>query len=154
MITEMEYVKRMLSLGGYSLVLCEHSRVITSEKDGIVPLLETVQSGENWKNAYAAVKKLGRAEGLLLLFLKVQGVYAETACKPALRLLERNGVQTEFKTVVVNFLNEEKTGLSCMEAAVYSLKVQSPDCEAVRGLYFISEKSEFDVCRRESHPSD
>ena len=120
MITEMEYVKRMLSLGGYSLVLCEHSRVITSEKDGIVPLLETVQSGENWKNAYAAVKKLGRAEALLLLFLKVQGVYAETACKPALRLL----------------------------------KVQSPDCEAVRGLYFFSEKSEFDVCRRESHPSD
>lgn len=134
MITEMEYVKRMLSLGGYSLVLCEHSRVITSEKDGIVPLLETVQSGENWKNAYAAVKKLGRAEALLLLFLKVQGVYAETACKPALRLLERNGVQTEFKTVVVNFLNEEKTGLSCMEAAVSAIDDPEDAIEAIKNI--------------------
>ena len=131
MITEMEYVKRMLSLGGYSLVLCEHSRVITSEKDGIVPLLETVQSGENWKNAYVAVKKLGRAEALLLLFLKVQGVYAETACKPALRLLEQRGVETVYKAVVTQFLNEGKTGLSRMEAAVALIDDPADALEAI-----------------------
>ena len=131
MITEMEYVKRMLSLGGYSLVLCEHSRVITSEKDGIVPLLETVQSGENWKNAYVAVKKLGRAEALLLLSLRVKGVYAETACKPALRLLEQSGVETVYKAVVPQFLNEEKTGLSRMEAAVALIDDPADALEAI-----------------------
>ena len=131
MITETEYVKKMLSLGGYSLVLCDGGRVYTSEEDGISPLLETVRSGESWENAYAALKTLGRAEALLLLSLRVKGVYAETACKPALRLLERNGVQTEFKTVVVNFLNEEKTGLSRMEAAVALIDDPADALEAI-----------------------
>ena len=131
MITETEYVKKMLSLGGYSLVLCDGGRVHTSEEDGISPLLETVRSGESWENAYAALKTLGRAEALLLLSLRVKGVYAETACKPALRLLEQSGVETVYKAVVPQFLNEEKTGLSRMEAAVALIDDPADALEAI-----------------------
>ena len=118
MITEMQYVRKMLSLGGYTLVLCDGGRAFTSEDEGILPLWETVKSGEDWENAHAALKTLGKAEALLLLSMKVKGVYAETAAKSALRLLEKNGVQTEFGTCTAKLLNEEKTGLLPTEAAV------------------------------------
>ena len=91
MITETEYVKKMLSLGGYSLVLCDGGRVYTSEEDGISPLLETVRSGESWENAYAALKTLGRAEALLLLSLRVKGVYAETGVQSGRSAVSQRG---------------------------------------------------------------
>ena len=70
MITEMQYVRKMLSLGGYTLVICDGGRAFTSEDKGILPLWETVKSGEDWENAHAALKTLGKAEALLLLSLK------------------------------------------------------------------------------------
>ena len=134
MITEAEYVKKMLTMGGYSLVLCAHGRVYTSEEEGITPLLETAQSGESWENAYAALRTLGKAEALLLLYLKVKSVYSETACKPALRLLEQSGVEAEFKEAVANFLNEEKTGLSRTEAAVAAIDNPADALEAIGNI--------------------
>ena len=134
MITETEYVRNMLKIGGYSLVLCEGGRVYTSEEDCILPLWETVQAEENWKNAYAALKALGKAEAFLLIKLGVQSVYAETACKSALRLLEQHGINAAYKTAVANFLNQSKTGLSRTEAAVSA--TDNPE-DALRALHTI-----------------
>ncbi|MER2080485.1 MAG: DUF1893 domain-containing protein [Ruminococcus sp.] len=136
MITEQEYVKRMLTMGGYTLVLCEGGRAFASEEEGIRPLLDTVRSGEDWKNAYAAIQTLGRAEALLLMHLKVGSVYAETAAKSALRLLERQDIAYSYGACVPRLLNAEKTGLAEAEAAVR--EIESPG-EAVSALEAIAK---------------
>lgn len=132
MMTELEYVKRMMTLGGYSLVLCEGGRAFTAEDNALTALMETAESGENWQNCYCAVKTAGKAEALLLLHLRAKGVYAETIAKTAVRLLQQNDVEVQYISVVPNLLNAEKTGLLPSEQAVRDIDDPKQALNALR----------------------
>lgn len=122
MMNELTYVKQMLGMGDYTLVICSGGRVHVSEDKGIRPLLDTVLSDEEWKGAYAADKIVGKAAAMLYAKLGVAAVYAGVISKPAMRVFEKFGIEYEYGTFTPNIINREGTGMCPMEQLV-------KDCE-------------------------
>lgn len=125
MMDELTYVKKMLGMGGYSLVICSGGRVSVSEDRGLKPLVETVLSGEDWKGAYAADKIVGKAAAMLYAKLGAAAVYAEVISKPAVRIFDKYGIEYEYGVFAPNIINSEKTGIYPMDKLV--MDCQTPD---------------------------
>ena len=117
-MTELEYVKKMLTAGAYHFLLCRGETVYTGEGNTTAELLETVKLQENWKEGYCAAEIFGKADALLCVLLGLSGVYAQLMTKSALRVLEKHGIAYEYQTLTPHLLNEDKTGLVPTEQAV------------------------------------
>ena len=67
----------MLQNGGYTCILCDCNRVLTSKTSGIAPLLERIETGEDLCGMVVADKIIGKAAAFLLLLggvgLRVNG---------------------------------------------------------------------------------
>ena len=130
-MTELEYVKGMLTAGGYHFLLCRGEVVYTGEGNTTAELLETVKLQEDWQDGYCAAEEFGKADALLCVLLGLSGVYASLMSKSALRVLEKHGIAYEYQTLTPHLLNEEKTGLIPTEQAVRD--IDDPQ-EAFRAL--------------------
>ena len=117
-MTELEYVKGILTAGGYHFLLCRGEIVYTGEGDTTAELLETVRLQEDWQDGYCAAEEFGKADALLCVLLGLSGVYASLMSKSALRVLEKHGIAFQYQTLTPHLLNEEKTGLIPTEQAV------------------------------------
>lgn len=117
-MTELEYVKGMLTAGGYHFLLCRGEIVYTGEGNTTSELLETVRLQEEWQDGYCAAEVFGKADALLCVLLGLSGVYAALMSKSALRVLEKHGIAYQYQTLTPHLLNEEKTGLIPTEQAV------------------------------------
>ena len=117
-MTELEYVKRMLTAGDYRFLLCKGEIVYTGEGNTTPELLETVKLQEDWKEGYCAAAEFGKADALLSVLLGLSGVYAQLMTKSALRVLEKHGIAYEYRSLTPHLLNEGKTGLVPTEQAV------------------------------------
>ena len=91
-MTELEYVKGILTAGGYHFLLCRGEIVYTGEGDTTAELLETVRLQEDWQDGYCAAEVFGKADALLCVLLGLSGVYASLMSKSALRVLEKHGI--------------------------------------------------------------
>ena len=130
-MTELEYVKGMLTAGGYHFLLCRGEVVYTGEGNTTAELLETVKLQEDWQDGYCAAEVFGKADALLCVLLGLSGVYASLMSKSALRVLEKHGIAYEYQTLTPHLLNEGKTGLIPTEQAVRD--IDDPQ-EAFRAL--------------------
>ena len=117
-MTELEYVKGILTAGGYHFLLCRGEIVYTGEGDTTAELLETVRLQEDWQDGYCAAEVFGKADALLCVLLGLSGVYASLMSKSALRVLEKHGIAHQYQTLTPHLLNKEKTGLIPTEQAV------------------------------------
>ena len=117
-MTELEYVKGILTAGGYHFLLCRGEIVYTGEGDTTAELLETVRLQEDWQEGYCAAEVFGKADALLCVLLGLSGVYASLMSKSALRVLEKHGIAHQYQTLTPHLLNKEKTGLIPTEQAV------------------------------------
>ena len=130
-MTELEYVKGMLTAGGYHFLLCRGEVVYTGEGNITAELLETVKLQEDWQDGYCAAEVFGKADALLGVLLGLSGVYASLMSKSALRVLEKHGIAYEYQTLTPHLHKEEKTGLIPTEQAVCD--IDDPQ-EAFRAL--------------------
>ena len=117
-MTELEYVKGILTAGGYHFLLCRGEIVYTGEGDTTAELLETVRLQEDWQDGYCAAEVFGKADALLCVLLGLSGVYASLMSKSAMRVLEKHGIAYQYQTLTPHLLNKEKTGLISTEQAV------------------------------------
>lgn len=109
---------------GYTCVLCDCDRVLTSRSSGIIPLLERIEAKEDIRGMAAADKIVGKAAAMLLLLGGVQSVYGEVMSEGAKALLEQAGVQVRYGTLTAAICNRTGTGICPMEQAV--LPLQNP----------------------------
>lgn len=114
----------LLRRGGYTCVLCDNDRVMTSRSHGIAPLLERIEAGEDLNGAAVADQIIGKAAAMLLLCGGVGSAYGEVMSERARELLEQAGVEVRYGTLVAAIRNRTDTDICPMERAVLSL--QSP----------------------------
>ena len=99
MITEMTYARQMLSIGGYKLVVCAKDSVHVSEDSGLDSLLSLVGE-DTWIGAAAADKVVGKAAAMLFVLLRVKSLYAEVITETAKAVLEAQGIECVYGTLV------------------------------------------------------
>ena len=112
---------QLLHRGGYTCVLCDSDRVLTSRKSGIAPLLERIETGEDLRNICAADKIIGRAAALLLILGGARAVHGDVMSIGARELLETNGIEVSYHTLTQQIVNRNGDGPCPMEQAAASL---------------------------------
>ena len=106
MITEMTYARQMLSIGGYKLVVCAKDSVHVSEESGLASLLSLVGE-DTWIGAAAADKVVGKAAAMLLVLLRVKSLYAEVITETAKAVLEAQGIECVYGTLVERLIDAD-----------------------------------------------
>lgn len=97
-----------------SLVIYTGKQIKTYPQHGLVPLLMYLENN-NFKNAYAFDKTVGRAAAYLYVYGGAQYVYADTISKPAIEIFKQNNVNYEAGHIVKEIQNRTKTGLCPFE---------------------------------------
>ena len=92
---DFERAVSLLHRDGYTCVLCDRDRVLTSREHGLAPLIRLLDTNESLQDMAAADRLIGRAAALLLLAAGVKAVYGEVMSEEAHRLLSDAGVRTE-----------------------------------------------------------
>lgn len=119
-------VKNLLACGGYSCVIADRDRVMTSRARGIAPLLERAERSERLEGAFVADRIIGKAAAMLLIPMRVASVYGQIMSREAEALLSANGIEVEYGALTDHIINRSGDGLCPMEQAVRDLT----DCAA------------------------
>lgn len=126
--------KKILQENGYTCVLIKDKQEFYSRERGVKPLLNFLDSNKDFSGFFASDKVVGKAVSMLYILLKVKEIFAEVISKPALEILQKNGIAVFYDKLVERIENRTKDGFCPMEEAV--LNCNSPK----DGYFLIKEK--------------
>ena len=121
----LEQAKAVLVSGGYTCVLCRGEKICTTTLRGVRPLVQWLESGEDFVDFSAADKVVGKATAYLYQLLGVKRVHAQVMSESARQVLEAAGIGASWDCLVPNIINRAGDGICPFEAAV--LEVHSPE---------------------------
>lgn len=133
-MSDLSRAKELYRNGAYTCVLVKGDRVYTSEKCGILPLVELIDSAESFNGFSAADKIVGKAAAMLYSYLGVSNVYAEVMSGAGAEVLSANGIAYECDALTDKIINRAGTDICPMEKAVEFAK------DNEHALMFIKEK--------------
>ena len=125
MNSNLEKARKLLTVGGYTCVFVSDNDVITSRERGVAPLLKLYDSGSRLSDFSAADKVVGRAAAFMYVLLGARYLYAEAVSKPALEILTREGISTDYGQLVENIQNRRGDGICPLESA--TMPCTAPD---------------------------
>ena len=124
--------KETLAEGGFTCVLIKGDTVFSSYERGVKPLLNLLDSGENYKGSCAADKVVGKAAAFLYVLLGVKELYASVISAPALELLKSYEIDVSFDHMVEMIRNRTNTGYCPMEQATLNRSVPKEALRAIK----------------------
>ena len=118
-LDDLHFARDVLHDCGFALVIARVGALLhTSKESGIFPLFHAALSAGDYIDAYVADKVIGKAAALLLLYMKVAGVYTPVMSKDALRILKDRGVRVEADNVVEYIADRNGKGPCPLEITV------------------------------------
>ena len=132
----MQILREMLDTQGYTCVLRKDDKFYTATERGVKPLVRFLTQGPDLRNCQAADKVVGKATAYLYVLLGAREVYAHVVSRSAAQVLQSNGIEASWGTLVDNIINRQGTGICPFEEAV--LAIHSPE----EALIAIREKME------------
>lgn len=103
---------------GFTCILQQGERVLTSTQRGVAPLVAWLDAGE--AGCIAADKVVGRAAAFLYVLLGVRAVFAGVMSEGGRRVLSAHGIHAEYGALCDVIINRAGTGMCPMEEAVRS----------------------------------
>ena len=111
-------LKTVLEEGGYTCVLSDGERTLTSKERGILPLVLWLENGEELRGFSAADKIVGKASAMLYVCMGVRAVHAAVLAEEGLKMLEKYGIEAEYDVLTPHIVNRAGDGVCPMERAV------------------------------------
>ena len=115
---ELEKAKNALKADKCTCVMTLGSVMFKSQEKGVQPLLDWMNSGNNYMGYMIADKVVGRAAAFIDIAMGIRAVYAEVISEPAKALLEKNHIEVEADLIVPEILNHDKSDKCPLEKAV------------------------------------
>ena len=122
--------KKLLEENGYTCVLLKDNKEFFSRERGVKPLLNLIDSQEDFSGFFASDKVVGKAASMLYILLKVKEIFAEVISEPALEILQKNGIKIFYNNLVKRIENRNKDGFCPMEEVVLN-------CNSPKSAYFL-----------------
>lgn len=122
---DLESLKELVERGGFTCAIAKGDRLFTSTLRGIRPLLDLIESGEDFSGGIAADKIVGRAAALLYARLGIAEVYAGVLGEGGLAVLREHSIAAQFGTLAERIINRAGTDICPMERA--SADISNPD---------------------------
>ena len=117
-MTDLELAKNRLMEGGCTFAACKDGEIISSEKRGIVPLLDIYESGRDLAGFSCADKVTGKAPALIYVLLGASCVYGHVMTRDAVRIMEDAGIVVSYDISADKIINRAGTDICPMEKAV------------------------------------
>lgn len=140
MTTDLQRAKTLLENQNYTCVLCRDEQIYTSTKSGVKPLLELLDSFENFNGFSAADKIVGKAAAMLYVLLGVKEVYAEFMSKAAEEILAKYKIACECDELTENIINRNGDGICPMEQAVQEIDDPALGAKAIKNKLALLSK--------------
>ncbi len=115
---ELENLRNTLKNEKCTCVLGIGNVIFKSTDKGVQPLLDWMNSGNNYMGYMIADKVVGRAAAFIDIAMGIRAVYAEVISQPAKELLENNHVEVEADMIVPDILNRDKSDRCPLEKSV------------------------------------
>ena len=131
-MSQLRKARELLKSNNLTCAVCKEDKAYTSTDRGVKPLVLWYESGTDMKNASAADKVVGKAAAMLYALLGIKRIYAGVISKPALQVLNRYGIYTEYKTLVDAIINRQGDGICPFEQAVLKIDHPTAAYEAIR----------------------
>lgn len=132
MNTDLEMARSILAAEGCTCVLCRDGKVYKSTFRGVRPLMEFLESGEDFHGFSAADKVVGKATAFLYCLLGVRAVHANVISEPALQVLQSHGITLTWDQQVSAIRNRAGDGLCPMEMATRDIDDPAQAPAAIR----------------------
>lgn len=131
-MTDLATARQHLQAEGCTCVLCLDGRTISSHRRGVAPLLELLDSGEDYTGFSAADKVVGKATAMLYRLLGVKALWAAVISESAIRVLQDSGIEAHWEQAVPHIINRAGTGPCPMEAATVETHTPAEALAAIR----------------------
>ena len=131
-MNDLQKAQEYLTDQGCTCVLCKGDRLVTSHRRGVAPLLELLESGEDFTGFSAADKVVGKATAMLYRLLGVKALWAAVISESALQALAHSGIEVHWEQKVPHIVNRAGDGPCPMEAATAHTDEPSAALEAIR----------------------
>lgn len=115
---DLENLKNALKNEKCTCVLGLGKVMFKSTDKGVQPLLDWMNSGNNYMGFMIADKVVGRAAAFIDIAMGIRAVYAEVMSESAKELLEKNHIEVEADKIVPDILNSDKSERCPLERAV------------------------------------
>jgi len=118
-MTDLEIAKSRLCEKQLSLSIVKNGKILFETKSGRISgfLGAIEQFGDKLESASLADKVAGKAIALLCVYAKIREVYAEVLSEKAKKVFEENQINVEWKELVKNVLDLNKSGICPFEKA-------------------------------------
>ena len=110
-----------IALKGHTIALCKGDKILTSDKKGITPMVEFIDSGINLKGYSVADLIVGKAVAMLYVKAEIVAVYAKTISKPAIQVLKNNHISFYYDILTDKIINRKGNDLCQMEKVVLDI---------------------------------
>jgi hypothetical protein len=114
---DLKIAKKRLNENGLTLSIVKNGEVVfETASSGVSGFLEAIEKFRKaLEEASVADRIVGKAIALLCVYAKVKAIYATVLSKKAKEVLEENTIHGEWKFLVENILNVNKTELCPFE---------------------------------------
>lgn len=131
-MNDLNKAKKLLMQGEYTCVLCKGDSVITTNKRGVLPLVEWIENDDCFDGYSVADKVVGKAAALLYVKLNVKKIYAPVISKGAAQMLEKYHIEFWCDTVAEAIINRRGDGFCPMETAVKNINTPEKALAAIK----------------------
>lgn len=129
---DLERAKEILASEGCTCALCGSGQTYKSDRRGVAPLLEILDSGRDVAGFSAADRVVGKATAFLYCLLGVKQIYAGVMSQPAAKVLEAAGIPYSYGQLVAGIQNRQKDGPCPMEHATRDCATPEQALAAIR----------------------
>lgn len=114
----LDLLKAKENLNGHTIALVKQDEIITSNKRGIMPMIDLIKANKNLEDFSVADVVVGKAVAMLFVKAKIKEIYAETISMIAKEYLEKHKVVFTYKNLVPYIINRAGNGMCIMEELV------------------------------------
>ena len=112
---------RDLLNNGFTCVLYGENEVLKSTERGVAPLIQWLESGQDFHGFSAADKVVGKAAAFLYVLLGVEKVYAVVLSESAEKVFRQFQIEYDYGQKTPMIRNRANTGFCPMEQAVWEI---------------------------------
>ena len=120
----------LLNKNNATCVILSNGEPIVSYERGVKPLLRVIDKKQALSGSVAADKVVGKAAAYLYVLLNIKEIFCQIISKPAIEVLQKNGIKVFYNSIVERIENRTKDGFCPMEEAVLN-------CNSPKESYFL-----------------
>ena len=115
-------IKKAISLlENHSIVLCYDKKTIISDLNGILPMIDLINSMTDLENYSVADKVVGKAAAILFCKAKIKRVHAKIISSSGRDFLISHNIEISYDTLISFILNRDKSDICPMEKEVANI---------------------------------